>query len=339
MNTVTVNINGVDYNLRGKEVETYLQEVASFVDGKIREISVTNNKLSIGSAAVLTAINIADELFKCNEELSEITKKRNSLEERHLTLKERLREIKLESDEKNKNVRAEVEELKNIIFAMEAKVSEVDSLNNHIKELNNTIFTLNQEKVKSEKLNLDLNNEIEEISNQNMELKKALVNSRSEIESRVAIEDYDEVKSMNDRLKLNNSEFEKKNNEYKKSIEEYNKEIETLKVSNIELKQSEDTLKKLIIIKENEISELTNIFEESNKEKSEIDISLKKQIESLEEEVKEQINIKETLKAKNKEIKFQLQNAKYRVLDLEKKLMDSQFDLALEKKDKNPLLR
>ena len=42
---------------------------------------------------------------------------------------------------------------------------------------------------------------------------------------------------------------------------------------------------------------------------------------------------------RDKAIKFQLQNFKYKVLDLEKKLIDSQFKLAVEKREKNPLLR
>ena len=51
------------------------------------------------------------------------------------------------------------------------------------------------------------------------------------------------------------------------------------------------------------------------------------------------LNKKELFKSRNKEINFQLQNFKYKVLDLEKKLMDSQFNLAVEKREKNPLLR
>ena len=50
-------------------------------------------------------------------------------------------------------------------------------------------------------------------------------------------------------------------------------------------------------------------------------------------------NKKELFKSRNREINFQLQNFKYKVLDLEKKLIDSQFKLAVEKREKNPLLR
>ena len=39
MNTVTVKINGMEYNLKGKEDEKYLLEVADYVDGKFKEIS------------------------------------------------------------------------------------------------------------------------------------------------------------------------------------------------------------------------------------------------------------------------------------------------------------
>lgn len=76
MNTVTVIINDVEYNLRGKEDEKYLLDVAAYVDTKIKEISGTNKKLSTSSAAVLTAVNIADELFKCDLEIGDITKKK-----------------------------------------------------------------------------------------------------------------------------------------------------------------------------------------------------------------------------------------------------------------------
>ena len=68
MNTVTVKINGMEYNLKGKEDDEYLLKVSEYVDGKFKEVSSNNNKLSISSVAVLSALNIADELFKCNKE-------------------------------------------------------------------------------------------------------------------------------------------------------------------------------------------------------------------------------------------------------------------------------
>ena len=145
MNTVTVIINDVEYNLRGKEDEKYLLDVAAYVDTKIKEISGTNKKLSTSSAAVLTAVNIADELFKCDLEIGDITKKKNSLEERHLTLKERLRELKIEIDETTKARTAEVESLKSTISQLEETVKEFEK----IKSLNLKLSKKIDEKTKS----------------------------------------------------------------------------------------------------------------------------------------------------------------------------------------------
>ena len=50
-------------------------------------------------------------------------------------------------------------------------------------------------------------------------------------------------------------------------------------------------------------------------------------------------NEKEVLKKSNKELKFKLQNSRYKLLDLEKKLNDANFNLAIEKKIKNQLLK
>ena len=68
MNTVTVIINDVEYNLRGKEDEKYLLDVAAYVDTKIKEISGTNKKLSTSSAAVLTAVNMWFRKWRNNKE-------------------------------------------------------------------------------------------------------------------------------------------------------------------------------------------------------------------------------------------------------------------------------
>ena len=76
MNTVTVKINGMEYNLKGKEDDEYLLKVSEYVDGKFKEVSSNNNKLSISSVAVLSALNIADELFKCNKEVDDLLKKK-----------------------------------------------------------------------------------------------------------------------------------------------------------------------------------------------------------------------------------------------------------------------
>lgn len=72
MATVTVKINGIEYNLKGQENDEYLKHVSEYVEGKLKDITNKNSKLSTAAAAVLTAINVADELFKGNKEYNEL---------------------------------------------------------------------------------------------------------------------------------------------------------------------------------------------------------------------------------------------------------------------------
>ena len=113
MSTVTININGIDYNLKGRESEEYLSEVAKYVDKKVRDIMNNNRKLSSTAGATLVALNIADELFKADVEIEALMKKNTSLEERNNTLKERIKEVRDESEN--------IEVLKKIIEDMKSE--------------------------------------------------------------------------------------------------------------------------------------------------------------------------------------------------------------------------
>lgn len=59
----TVRICGEDYTLVGAESEEYIQRVGLYVDKKMRQFSA-NPTLDKTSVAVLSAINLGDELFK-----------------------------------------------------------------------------------------------------------------------------------------------------------------------------------------------------------------------------------------------------------------------------------
>ena len=62
--TITVNILGNEYRISADEEPSYVQEVARFVDRRMREVSeamVTQSPIKI---AILTALNLADELKK-----------------------------------------------------------------------------------------------------------------------------------------------------------------------------------------------------------------------------------------------------------------------------------
>lgn len=62
-NRITVNICGTDYTLMAEESPAYMQKVAAMVDLKMGELMSTG-RISRMDAAVLAAMNIADEMLK-----------------------------------------------------------------------------------------------------------------------------------------------------------------------------------------------------------------------------------------------------------------------------------
>jgi cell division protein ZapA len=61
-NKVVVTIAGRDYTLVAVEDEAYVRRCASHVDAQVREVS--SARISQADAAVLAAMNIADQYFR-----------------------------------------------------------------------------------------------------------------------------------------------------------------------------------------------------------------------------------------------------------------------------------
>ena len=64
-NKVVVTIAGRDYTMVAVEDEAYVRRCAAHVDGQLRELE--GGRLSQADAAVLAAMNIADQYFKEQE--------------------------------------------------------------------------------------------------------------------------------------------------------------------------------------------------------------------------------------------------------------------------------
>ena len=102
-NRVVVNICGDEYTLVAEESPSYMQRVGSYVDGKMREIMDTA-KVGRVNAAVLTSVNIADELMKSQE-----------------TAEQLRGQIKGYADEAAR-AQSEVSELKREVFRLQQKL-------------------------------------------------------------------------------------------------------------------------------------------------------------------------------------------------------------------------
>jgi len=63
-NRVDVEIFGEHYKLKGDATPEYMVRLARYVDQTMRRVMQRNPRLSVHKAAVLSAINIADELLK-----------------------------------------------------------------------------------------------------------------------------------------------------------------------------------------------------------------------------------------------------------------------------------
>ena len=102
-NRVVVTICGEDYTFVAEESTSYMQKVGAYVGDKMNEI-LNTAKVGRTDAAVLTAANIADELFKSQ------------------AAAEQLRgQIKGYRDEAGK-AQAEVSELKREIFRLQQRL-------------------------------------------------------------------------------------------------------------------------------------------------------------------------------------------------------------------------
>jgi len=65
---IKVEIFGTSYILKGESDIEYMQELASYVDRKMREIQQETGILSPTKIAILAALNIGDELCKASPE-------------------------------------------------------------------------------------------------------------------------------------------------------------------------------------------------------------------------------------------------------------------------------
>ncbi|MBR4098636.1 MAG: cell division protein ZapA [Clostridium sp.] len=101
-NKITVSIAGQEYTMLAAEDDAYVRRCASHVDAQVRDV-MDGGRLSLADAAVLAAMNVADQYFK-EQESSENLR----------------RQIK-EALEASQKLEAELSECKREIFRLQNK--------------------------------------------------------------------------------------------------------------------------------------------------------------------------------------------------------------------------
>ncbi len=72
-NKTTVRVAGKEYIMMGQEQPEYIHRVALYVDRKMQELGVMTH-LATNDLAVLTGLNIADELIKSQDDNARLRK-------------------------------------------------------------------------------------------------------------------------------------------------------------------------------------------------------------------------------------------------------------------------
>lgn len=131
-NRVILRIAGMDYAIRGSESEEYMHKLGIYVDKKMSEIMKNNSKLSTNMAAVLTALNVADDYAKAQENGEKLINDINML-------KEEIQRIKSE----NERLRKENSEMANLNNNLQLKLVRTET---ELREARNSLekFTRNK---------------------------------------------------------------------------------------------------------------------------------------------------------------------------------------------------
>lgn len=165
-NKVEINISGYSYTLVGKESTEYLQELANYIDGRINKILSSNNNLGIKDAGILTAFNVADELFKLQKEVSD----RPTQEELKMKLEEATEEIKELREENSKLRQNALENVSDNNFKEELQQA-YENISTLLLERDKMLEELAKEKEKNTNLHFSL-----------IELKSELVQNSSRLQ-------------------------------------------------------------------------------------------------------------------------------------------------------------
>ena len=67
MSRVKAHIYGEDYTIVGESDAEYIEKISTYVDARMKDLAKQNPKYSKTSLAILTAVNIADELHQGRE--------------------------------------------------------------------------------------------------------------------------------------------------------------------------------------------------------------------------------------------------------------------------------
>ena len=122
---IPVVINNKVYTLSGYEGEEYLQNVATYINGKIAECKTSEEyrRMNIEYQGVLLALNIADDYFKAKAKADETVGDNTDKEQQLYELRHEV----IESQIKHEAALKLVEEYKEQVSALQKRVVQLEA--------------------------------------------------------------------------------------------------------------------------------------------------------------------------------------------------------------------
>lgn len=125
-NDIKVVINNKVYTLSGQESEDYLQNVATYINGKIAECqsSEAYRRFNAEYQNVLLALNIADDYFKVKDQVNQMLTEDDDKDKQIYDLRHEVIEVQIKYESAQKMIeeyKEKISELQRQIIKLEAE--------------------------------------------------------------------------------------------------------------------------------------------------------------------------------------------------------------------------
>ncbi|MBO5261196.1 MAG: cell division protein ZapA [Coprococcus sp.] len=125
-NDIKVVINNKVYTLSGQESEEYLQNVATYINGKIAECqsSEAYRRFNAEYQNVLLALNIADDYFKAKDQVNQMLTEDDDKDKQIYDLRHEVIEVQIKYESAQKMIeeyKDKISELQRQIIKLEAE--------------------------------------------------------------------------------------------------------------------------------------------------------------------------------------------------------------------------
>jgi len=128
-----------DYTLVSEDSREHMQRVANYVDDKMKETYESNKKLSTSMIGVLSALNIADELYKVLEEKNELEKRINSPQYELKSARDELDAVVAEYERRSAAYEKMIQEFSRLIDSSNVYETGVAQLRKRMDKLDNEL--------------------------------------------------------------------------------------------------------------------------------------------------------------------------------------------------------